>query len=370
MQRFWRGSMLLATCLALSTISASTHAQTTARPPLRVQELVEGGGRVAWSTQGNTLAFDQADTSRADGLYDIYLLADPLSGGANRRGRCLTCKAPDFRKVHAINPSFHPSGDQLVFQTVGLANKTGLNGRDLNGPGRSNRSELWIARTDGKDFFKLTDFYSIGAVALDPSFSFEGKRLVWSERYNSKKGTWGAWKLRSGVIRTKRGVPRLRSLTVEFAPEQPALLIPHGYTPNEQGFLISANLEDGQRAAALDIYVVSKGSTQRLTRTGGLAETAARFHPNNSTITFTSSQALRRAQTADDQPVKELWSMALDGSDQRRLTHFNEPPADEYRGATFVGDFEWHPDGQSLAAQIVSGRDGKASIVLITFDER
>ncbi len=349
---------------------ASAQPAALARGKLTVREIVPQGGRMAWSAQGDKLAFDAPDSDRGDGLFDIFLLDDPLSGGADRRARCLTCKAPDLRQQHVINPAFHPSGGQIVFQTIALAKKTNFSAQDLNTPIRSNRSEIWLARTDGKDFWKLTDFAGIGSAVLDPSFSYEGQRLVWAERTNSKKGAYGAWKLRSGSIRTRRGVPKIAAMRVEFRPKTPALLIPHGFTLDDQGFLLSGNLEEGHTTTGIDVYLVREGKASRLTKTGGVAEETARFDPSGKHITFASNQTLRRERTPDGQPIRELWQMDLDGNNAKRLTFFNEPPADEYRGPTYIGDFEWHPDGEWLAAQIVSGRRAQPNLVLLRFQGR
>lgn len=182
---------VLLTFLLVQPLCAQTR--LTSRPEMTVRSLVTDGGRMAWSRQGDRLVFDAPDTARSDGLYDIFVLDDPIAGGSDRRGRCVTCTAPDLRKLHSINPTFHPSGDTIVFQTIGLAKKTKFTVADLNTPTRSNRSEIWLARSDGKDFWKLTDYATIGGAVLDPTFSYEGKRLLWAEQTHSRKGPFGAW---------------------------------------------------------------------------------------------------------------------------------------------------------------------------------
>ena len=360
--------MVLSAILLASQALNAQSAQTS-RPEIKVRELVSQGGRMSFSAQGDRLAFDAPDTARGDGLYDIFLLDDPLSGTSNRQARCLTCKAPDLRQQHVINPAFHPAGDRIIFQTIGLARKTKFSAKDLNTPMRSNRSEIWLARTDGKDFWKLTDFEAIGSAVLDPTFSYEGQRLLWAERINSKKGRYGAWRLRSGAIRTRRGVPKITNMRVELRPDNPALVIPHGFTLDDQGFLLSANLREGQTETGVDLYRVINGKAERLTRTGGVAEDVARFDPTGQHITFASSQTLPRERTADGQRTRELWRMDIDGKNQKRLTYFNEPSAGEYRGPTFIGDFEWHPDGEWLVAQMVWGRRAEPSLVLLRLQD-
>ena len=65
--------------------------------------LIEGGGRLDWSRQRQTIAYDAPDR---DGFHDLWLWDVP-SGGR----RCLTCEMFEFRKAHVLSPTWHPSGD-------------------------------------------------------------------------------------------------------------------------------------------------------------------------------------------------------------------------------------------------------------------
>ncbi len=342
--------------------AAPTHLDREVRTErFTVVERVPLGARPAWSVQGDRLAYDAPDSARDDGLVDIFV----LDQGA-RLGRCLTCAVPDLRKLHALGPSWHPSGKQLLFQTVALANKTGIGTGQLDTPARSQRGEIWLARVDGKDFWQLTALGTIGSAPLDPSFSFEGDRLVWAQRSNSRRGRYGAWRLESASLRMRRGVPSLSEERVEFEPEVPVLVIPHGFSPDDRGVLVSTHLEPGQTETGLDLYLVERGRPpRRLTRTTGSAEAFAQFEPRNGRITYTSEDGLER--TVLGMPSSELWSMSADGTDLRRLTYFNDGAAPEYRGATWVGAFAWHPDGDRLAVQVSSGSNASTSLLILTW---
>ena len=354
--------------LRLAVLLLLTPQYGLAQPPgttsVEVEDWIEGGGRLSWNVQGNRLAYDRIDPDREDGLVDIFLVDD-----GSDRGSCLTCRAPALRKLHAFHPMWHPSGDQIVFQTVDLALRTGISARDLDGPQRANRSEIWIARTDGKDFFKLTDFQARAGAVVDPSFSFEGQRILWSERTRSRVGERGAWRLRSGAIATKRGVPRLSDQRTLLDPEQPAWIAPHGFTPDDAGALISANLEEGQRATGADLYLVRDGATQRLTRTGGIEESNAAFHPDGDRIFFTSGGTLPSREQVEGLPVNEIWVVEATGGAARRVTYFNERSSSHARGSTWIGDLAWHPDGERLAVQSLSGRVPQARILLLRLVE-
>lgn len=356
----------LAAILLCAMASSTLFAQPRGATAVSVEEWIEGGGRLSWSLQGDRLAYDRVDPNRDDGLVDIFLVDE---GARRSTGTCLTCTVPALRKLHAFHPVWHPSGDQIVFQTVNLATRTGVTARDLDGPLRANRSEIWIARTDGKDFWKLTDFQARAGAVLDPSFSFEGERILWSERTRSRVGERGAWRLRSGSIATKRGVPRLKDQRTLLASDEPAWIVPHGFTPDDAGALVSANLEPGQRATGADLYLVRDGDTQRLTRTGGIEESNATFHPDGDRIYFTSSGTLPSRDRVDGLAINEIWVVPAEGGPSRRVTYFNERSSSHARGPTWIGDLAWHPDGERLAVQSVSGRVPRAQILLLRLDE-
>ena len=48
----------------------------------------------------------------------------------------------------------------------------------------------------------------------------------------------------------------------------------------------------------------------------------------------------------------DWWIMNADGSDQRRLTYFNQPGTAHYRGKVCATDASFSPDGRSFAGYI------------------
>ncbi len=67
--------------------------------------------RVYWSHSGNNLiVFDKLGD---DGYYDIFTMNPDGSGKL-----CLTCNNPSIPQKHNGNPSWHPTGDWIVFQSV------------------------------------------------------------------------------------------------------------------------------------------------------------------------------------------------------------------------------------------------------------
>ncbi len=71
----------------------------------------------------------------------------------------------------------------------------------------------------------------------------------------------------------------------------------------------------------------------------------------------------------ENPPKTDVWIMNADGTNQRRLTRFNDPNSPEgrvARGGVIVGDLSWGPDSRSFVAKVQRGRT--ESIVLVQFN--
>ena len=66
-----------------------------------------------------------------------------------------------------------------------------MDAAQLATPIRGVHSELWVIHRDGRSAWQLTRGQQRGAAVLDPHFSYEGNRLVWSERQSSVERPWG-----------------------------------------------------------------------------------------------------------------------------------------------------------------------------------
>ena len=84
--------------------------------------------------------------------------------------------------------------------------------------------------------------------------------------------------------------------------------------------------------------------------------------PDNKKIAWMSSTDL----TIDWQDISghewhkdlksELWIMNVDGSNKQRLTYFNEPEHEHYKGKrTVVSDISWGPSGNEILALVAYG---------------
>lgn len=362
---------VVAGCLALCLAAA---AQIEPPPPgerliTGVDFLVRDAARPSWSTQGDWIAYDKPGP---DGFSDLYI-AHP-DGSYDR---CLTCDEPTFRRQHAGNADWHPSGNHLVFQTERPFASGGEPFPFLAIPGRSRGSSLWVVSLDGKEFFQLSGQQEFSYPVHSPRFSFEGDRLAWSERLASG-GTWGDWVIRVGEFARGRGVVRVRDVaTFEPAPEK-AFYEVDSFTPDDRGLLVAGNLVEGQPIDGLDLYILDLESKQvtQLTKSLTIWDRWGLFAPGGGVVSWSSGQTFRRparplARTDTTAVVQlDLWLGAEDGSWSRRLTGFNDPLADEYLGRVMTGPSAWSPSGDRLLTTVTPLNDpGHTDLFVVTLEQ-
>lgn len=316
-----------------------------------VEFFVRDAARPSWSTQGDWIAYDKPGS---DGYSDLYI-AHP----DGRYDRCLTCDERTFRRQHAGNADWHPSGRYLVFQAERPFASGGEPFPFLAIPGRSRGSSLWVVSLDGKEFFQLSGQQEIAYPPHSPRFSYEGDRLAWSERLASA-GTWGDWVIRVGEFAVGRGVVRVRDVaTFEPAPDR-AFYEVGSFTPDDRGLLLAGNLVEGQPIDGLDLYVLDLESEEVVQLTKSLSEWDrwGLFAPAGGIVSWSSGQTFHRparplARTDTSAVVQlDLWLGAADGSWSRRLTGFNDPLSEEYLGRVMTGPSAWAPSGDRILTTV------------------
>ncbi|MCH9648485.1 MAG: hypothetical protein K0U98_09615 [Deltaproteobacteria bacterium] len=324
------------------------------------------GGRVDWSVQGDWIAFDKRGD---DGYYDIYV-AKPEATDE----RCLTCSLLEFRKSHAYNPTWHPSGQLLVFQVQDLARKLRLGASEMATPDRGLHSQLWTISSDGEQFLQLTQNQSNRAV-LDPRFSNEGKLLAWSERVETRVGRWGRWQLRVAAFNVRAQVPQLKKVRTYRPGERRLFVTADSFSPDDKKLLITGNLEADQPEAGMDIYLLDLETKEQTPLTHSFAEwdQQAQISPDGQYVAWTSNRNLPRLRapapegaTFSARPVRrELWLKKLDGSGEERLTFFNHRASSMAQTGATVADFAWSPDGDRIVLHVVMDFVGQSEAIYL-----
>jgi len=352
---------------ALLTALAAAAAEGPPREdPVRAMTLVTpDAGRVAWAPRGDWIAYDRVDD---DGFSRLYV-ARP--DGHDRR--CLTCEPLEFRRRHSGNPTWHPSGEYLVFEAEKPFRQAGSPQPFLDVPGRNLGNDLWAIRADGKTFFRLTNHVERGSGRVhSPRFSREGDQLVWAEREAAGGGDWGSWVLRVASTATRHGMPVLKKIRRHTISREHSYYEPYGFTTDDRGLLLAADRPPAGPEAGLDLFLLRLDGGEATRLTGGPAEVHrfASLAPNGRWVAFASDRDL-----ADPRPgsatAMDLWMMRTDGFDARRLTRFSDVFSNDYTGPMTVRSTAWSPEGDRLLVLAVSllGETTSGDLYMIELDQ-
>ena len=122
------------------------------------------------------------------------------------------------------------------------------------------------------------------------------------------------------------------------------------------------------------------GTLKRLTETPADWDEHAHYSPDGRHIAWMSSTGIdilwgdTTGHNWQKHLKTDLWVMNANGSEKRRLTHFNQPGHNEYmRGRRcVVSDSAWSPDGKKIVALLAyeNRRGGlRTRIIMITLEE-
>ena len=359
----------LTLCVA-GLFGAMAGAADPSSPMVRTVELLRNDlGRIEYSAQGDWLAFDKVAER---GLYQIHVMKPDGSFE-----RCLTCDHYDMRKANAFNPTWHPSGDFIVFQVQPNGRRMDMDPLELATGRRGLFSDLWVVDPAGKRIWQLTRVVEQGGAILDPRFSFEGDRLLWSQRMVSRVGRWGAWALHVAEFKTGK-IPRLAKPKSYEPGRQKLFLAGSAFTPDDRGALFAGNREAGQNENGMDIYRLNFETqrAERLTHSRNAWDEKARVTAKGDRILWISAGDITLRDAGREPPLpleqlRELWVMGLDGSDKQRLTFFNHPQADESLRAAVVDHFTQSPAGDEVLVHVIwPWRDRpREGVYRVTLDE-
>ena len=328
----------------------------------RLTTIEPNGGRVDWTPARDLIAYDKHERNRP---YEIHVMRPDGS-----EKRCLTCEKAGAPAGHKGNPTWHPSGDYLVFQAE-KARHTG--GAALATPGRGLHNDLWAMTAGGDRYFQLTDLGAAGGV-LHPHFSPDGSRLLWAERLGpgrTRGDVIGEWAVKLADFVVTGGTPRLQNIRT-FQPGGPVFYETHSFSPDGNTILYSANQETGQTLFGIDVYAMDlrTQAVRRLTTTLDEWDEHAQYSPDGRHVVWMSSIACACKATRSRDLKTEFWIMKPDGSGQVQISFFNEPRhphAALARGKKVAADLAWSPDGKRLVAYIITGID-EGPIVMLELD--
>lgn len=363
-------------CLSIGpSVSAEDGMITTHRTERifvhRLTPLADGGTSVEWAPVSNRILYDRHGVSQ---FYHVYSISPE-----GFRLRCVTLsKDRGAARLHNGTPSWHPSGDYIVF----AAQNAGTTAYRQSLPGIGMNSNIWFGDIDGRRFWQLTSIASTRANqrgAAYPRFSADGSKLSWSGNTGETggNGIWGKRALHMADFRFDGTRPALENVQTLRPGEQQDFYENYGFSPDGGTLLFAGNLGRAQAVTGMDIYALDwRDQTLRnLTDSPNSWDQHAAYSPDGAKIVWMSSagQAIPYFGAGGVQWQRflrsELWIMNADGSAPKQLTFFNTPGAAEHFGRRcFVGNSAWSPDGNRLAITLhyeTRNFDVETKIVLI-----
>ncbi len=320
-----------------------------------VRLLRKDAGRMDWSQQGDWIVFDRPEGD----FYHIYVMKPD-----GTMERCVTCNQWDFRKTNSLSPTWHPSGEYIVFTVQEHVKKLEMDTLKLTTPHRGLHSELWVIDVKGRQPFRLTQVGERGNALLDPHFSHEADMLAWSQRVVSL-GRWGEWEPHVGRFQFKRGVPRLTKVKNYQPAVRPGFVATHGFTPSDQGLLISAVLQASRSATGRDILELDleTGKFRNLTSSPKEWDELPVALPRSEGIVWVSDRNIKPPRDRQLPRRGDVWYMSASGRRQERLTFLNHPESDHFLGEALIDDLAWNREGDRLLLHVVSAGAPGADVV-------
>jgi Tol biopolymer transport system component len=316
-----------------------------------------------WSWDGQLIAYQDI----VNGSYEVFIMN---ADGSDLH--CLTCnsKAPqEFGGKHKGKATLYPNGTYLLFS---VENEHGHHGLATI-PGIGDNHDFWVTNLQDQTYWRLTRLPKGSAIQY-PRFSSDGKKLLWSQRYEKERGSifrkgreFGFWKIKLADFEITDDGPALSNI-LDLEPGGKGYYEPHGFSPDGKTIIFTAMIQPGESAFYGRVYtldLVTKELTN-LAQTDNIHYEMAVYSPSGRKISFMSGPfigVLRFGYRAD------LYLMDKDGSNRVRLTYFNEPEHPDYVGAACQIDKEaWSPDGSRIISAYYNHKTNKSRLFMITFE--
>lgn len=368
--------VLTATICALQVDAPTTlQAQTVSKSYVveSITRLTINGGRVAWSPDGLWIYYDRREP---DGYFDLFRMRPDGTSD-----ECLTCNRTDLPTKHKGNPTVHPSGRYVVFQSEKQVHAPPPDGTTTI-PGGGSYNDLWVMDvfSASRPVWRLTnvraDSYS---GSLHAHFSNDGKRLLWTD-LQSVGGVFFDAQIAAADFLVSTTRPSLQNVRYYNPGPQPIFIETHGWGPGDRWVYFACTPLAGMADENMDICRMDfsdPASVKRITRSSGLNgepgewDEHAHLSPALDVLSLVSSRGYGTVPNTmyREWLRTELWLMKPSpGSTPQRLTHYNDPIHPSYAGErVVVADHSWSPDGRMIVIYLQYFESNRHEIVLLQF---
>ena len=310
---------------------------------VKTQELTANGGRVSWSRGANNIiAYDQQGSS---GFYDIWTMNPD---GSNQT--CLTCGKAGVPAYNKGNANWDPSGNYLVFEAqrgdLAYPSDPDATQNVVARPGAGANNVVYIMDSTGTNYYEVPASEN-GVGILEPYFSHDGTKLIWSQLVDAREGVDGQWEIQYASFTppsSPGGAPTVTLLNTFTPGVQPAYYETHGFSLDDSTIFFSGIASGQSSVYGTDIYSynLNTGAFTDLTNTSTYWDEHSRPSPVEEKLFFVSSYG-----TASTPAHLELdgWTMNYDGSDKKRITWLQDPASPMSMPGYLVSENDWSPDG-------------------------
>ncbi len=320
----------------------------------KVTPLLEGGQNVDWSAFLNRILVDSRGSGR---YYHVY----SLRPDGQRLKNVTQAKQRERTAHHNGSASWLPGGDYFVFTSQNPGDSSYTSAMPATGL----NCNIWLGDREGTQFWQLTDLktrYRNPSGVVAPHFSPDGKTLFWSGNTGQypSGSIWGEHALYLADFEMKDSQPALSNIRTFQPGQQFDFYQSHGFTPDGNKIIFSANLNPGQPLTGMDIFTIDRttGRLDNLTDSPDVWDQYAACSPDGTKIVWasTAGQAIPYLPMNDQAWQRylrsEIWIMSADGKRRKQLTFFNTPAGTHPESVgkrCYVGNMAWSPDGKQLA---------------------
>ena len=330
--------------ILLLTIAACVNSQNNYETIIQ-----NNGGRTDWSDVNNKIAIDRKG---ADGFYEIYTMNPDTSDL-----QCLTCVGLPADNRHTGNPSWHPSGEYILFQMEDI-NTTEQWQHNIATPGRGRYNNVWVTDSSGTILINLTNipYQSLPHYGvLHPHFSKDGTKILWAEMI-ANNGPNGEWRIKTADFNENSGNPFINNVQTYHPLAGINFYETHGFSQSGDEILFSATLSNSTYHS-LEIYTYNTITTvlTNLTNLPDIWDEHAHYNKTEDKIVWMSSSGFTLDSTNWASARTEWWIMNVDGTNKQQLSHFNTQGYPEYIPDTVAAaDLAFSPDGSKFFGYVIT----------------